>query len=56
MYKRQPVVLIGQPFNGVICTVFHDAVTTSNFTVNVPAVGSATLSTRQMAWIAIGRI
>ena len=55
-FTAKPVVLIGQPFNGVICTVFNDAVTTSNFTVNVPAVGSATLSTRQMAWIAIGSI
>ena len=55
-FTAKPVVLIGQPFNGVICTVFNDAVTTSNCTVNVPAVGSATLSTRQMAWIAIGSI
>ena len=55
-FTAKPVVLIGQPFNGVICTVFNDAVTTSNFTVNVPAVGSATLSTRQMAWVAIGSI
>ena len=55
-FTAKPVVLIGQPFNGVICTVFNDAVTTSNFTVNVPAVGAATLSTRQMAWIAIGSI
>lgn len=55
-FTAKPVVLIGQPFNGVICTVFNDAVTTSNFTVNVPAVGSATLSTRQMAWVAIGDV
>lgn len=55
-FTAKPVVLIGQPFNGVICTVFNDAVTTTNFTVNVPAVGSATLSTRQMAWIAIGDV
>ena len=55
-FTAKPVVLIGQPFNGVICTVFNDAVTTTGFTVNVPAVGSATLSTRQMAWIAIGSI
>ena len=54
-FTAKPVVLIGQPFNGVICTVFRDAVTTTGFTVNVPAVGSATLSTRQMAWIAIGK-
>ena len=55
-FTAKPVVLIGQPFNGVICTVFNDAVTTTGFTVNVPAVGAATLSTRQMAWIAIGSI
>lgn len=55
-FTTKPVVLIGQPFNGVVCTVFNDAVTTTNFTVNVPAVGSATLSTRQMAWIAIGDV
>ena len=55
-FTAKPIVIIGQPFNGVICTVFNDAVTTSNFTVNVPAVGSATLSTRQMAWIAIGDV
>ena len=55
-FTAKPIVIIGQPFNGVICTVFNDAVTTTNFTVNVPAVGSATLSTRQMAWIAIGSI
>ena len=55
-FTAKPVVLIGQPFNGVICTVFNDAVTTTNFTVNVPAVGSATLSTRQMAWVAIGSV
>lgn len=53
-FTSKPVVIIGQPFNSVVCTVFNDAVTTSNFTVSVPAVGSATLSTRQMAWIAIG--
>lgn len=53
---EKPVVLIGQPFNGVICTVFQDAVDASGFTVNVPKVGSATVSTRQMAWVAIGRI
>lgn len=55
-FTAKPIVMIGQPFNGVICTVFKDSVTTTNFTVNVPAVGSATLSTRQMAWIAIGSI
>ncbi len=55
-FTAKPVVIIGQPFNGVICTVFNDAVTTTNFTVNVPAVGSSTVSTRQMAWIAIGSV
>lgn len=55
-FTAKPIVIIGQPFNGVICTVFNDAVTTTKFTVNVPAVGSATLSTRQMAWIAIGSV
>lgn len=54
-FTAKPVVIIGQPFNGVICTVFQDAVTTTGFTVNVPSVGSSTLSTRQMAWIAIGK-
>lgn len=55
-FTAKPIVIIGQPFNGVICTVFNDAVTTTKFTVNVPAVGSATLSTRQMAWVAIGSV
>ena len=55
-FTAKPIVMIGQPFNGVICTVFKDSVTTTNFTVNVPAIGSATLSTRQMAWVAIGSV
>lgn len=55
-FTAKPIVIIGQPFNGVICTVFKDSVTTTNFTVNVPAIGSATLSTRQMAWVAIGSV
>lgn len=55
-FTAKPIVIIGQPFNGVICTVFNDAVTTTNFTVNVPAVGSSTVSTRQMAWVAIGSV
>ena len=55
-FTAKPVVIIGQVFNGVICTVFNDAVSTTGFTVNVPAVGSATLSTRQMPWIAIGSV
>ena len=50
-----PVVLIGQPFNSVVCTVFQDTVDDYGFTVNVPSVGSATLSKRAMAWIAIGK-
>lgn len=53
-FTAKPVVIIGQPFNGVVCTVFESSVTTTGFTVNVPAVGSSTLSTRKMAWIAIG--
>lgn len=53
-FNAAPVVIIGQPFNGVVCTVFEGSVTTTGFTVNVPAVGSSTLSTRKMAWIAIG--
>lgn len=55
-FTAKPVVIIGQPFNGVICTVFNDAVTTTKFTVNVPAVGSSTVSTRKMAWVAIGSV
>lgn len=55
-FTAKPIVIIGQPFNGVICTVFNDAVTTTNFTVNVPAVGSSTVSSRQMAWVAIGSV
>lgn len=55
-FTAKPIVIIGQPFNGVICTVFKDAVTTTKFTVNVPAVGSSTVSTRQMAWVAIGSV
>lgn len=55
-FTAKPIVIIGQPFNGVICTVFQDAVTTTKFTVNVPAVGSSTVSTRQMAWVAIGSV
>ena len=51
-----PVVLIGQPFNSVVCTVFQDTVDNYGFTVNVPSVGSATLSTRAMAWVAIGSV
>lgn len=53
-FTTKPVVIIGQPFNSVICTAFESSVTTTGFEVNVPAVGSATLQTRKMAWIAIG--
>lgn len=55
-FTAKPVVLIGQPFNGVICTVFNDSVTKTGFTVNVPSVGSTTLAYRKMAWVAIGDI
>ncbi len=55
-FTEKPVVIIGQVFNGVVCTVFNDSVSTTGFTVNVPSVGSATLSTRQMPWIAIGSV
>lgn len=55
-FAAKPIVIIGQPFNGVICTVFKDSVTTTKFTVNVPSVGSSTVSTRQMAWVAIGSV
>ena len=53
-FTTKPVVIIGQPFNSVTCTAFESNVTTTGFEVNVPAVGSATLQTRKMAWIAIG--
>lgn len=55
-FTAKPVVLIGQPFNGVVCTAFYDSVTTTRFTVNVPSVGSTTLSYRKMAWVAIGDV
>lgn len=55
-FTAKPVVLIGQPFNGVVCTAFYDSVTTTGFTVNVPSVGSATLAYRKMAWVAIGDV
>lgn len=55
-FTANPIVIIGQPFNGVICTVFKDSVTTTKFTVNVPSIGSSTVSTRQMAWVAIGSV
>lgn len=55
-FTAKPIVIIGQPFNGVICTAFYDSVTTTGFTVNVPSVGSTTLSYRKMSWIAIGNV
>lgn len=55
-FTAKPVVLIGQPFNGVVCTAFYDSVTTTGFTVNVPSVGSTTLAYRKMAWVAIGDV
>ena len=55
-FTAKPVVIIGQPFNSVVCTVFYDSVTTTGFTVNVPSVGSATLAHRKMAWVAIGDV
>lgn len=53
-FNNPPVVIIGQPFNGVICTVFHNSVKNNQFTVNVPGISGASASTRDMAWIAIG--
>lgn len=53
-FNNTPVVIIGQPFNGVVCTVFHNSVKNTQFTVNVPGISGATASTRDMAWIAIG--
>lgn len=55
-FTAKPIVIIGQPFNGVVCTAFYDSVTTTNFTVNVPSVGGTTLAYRKMAWVAIGSI
>lgn len=55
-FTAKPIVIIGQPFNGVVCTAFYDSVTTTGFTVNVPSVGGTTLSYRKMAWIAIGDV
>ena len=53
-FNNTPVVIIGQPFNGVVCTVFHNNVKNTQFTVNVPGISGTTASTRDMAWIAIG--
>lgn len=55
-FTAKPVVLISQPFNGVVCTALEANVTTTNFKVYVPKVGSTTQSTRKMAWLAIGSI
>lgn len=53
-FNNPPVVIIGQPFNGVVCTVFHSSVDKNHFTVNVPGISGVSASTRDMAWIAIG--
>ena len=53
-FNNEPVVIIGQPFNSVVCTVFHDNVKKDHFTVNVPGISGASASTRDIAWIAIG--
>ena len=53
-FNNPPVVIIGQPFNGVVCTVFHNSVYKDHFTVNVPGISGVSASTRDMAWIAIG--
>ena len=53
-FNNPPVVIIGQPFNGVVCTVFHSSVYKDYFTVNVPGISGVSASTRDMAWIAIG--
>lgn len=53
-FNNPPVVIIGQPFNGVVCTVFHSNVDKNHFTVNVPGISGVSASTRDMAWIAIG--
>jgi hypothetical protein len=55
-FTAKPIVIIGQPFNGVVCTAFYDSVTKTNFTVNVPSVGGTTLAYRKMAWVAIGSV
>ena len=55
-FTAKPTVIIGQPFNGAVCTAFYDSVTTTGFTVNVPSVGGTTLAYRKMAWIAIGNV
>lgn len=53
-FNNPPVVIIGQPFNGIVCTVFHNSVEKDYFTVDVPGISNASASTRDMAWIAIG--
>lgn len=55
-FTAKPTVIIGQPFNSVVCTAFYDSVTTTGFTVNVPSVGGTTLAHRKMAWVAIGGV
>lgn len=54
-FQRKPVVIIGQPFNGVVCTADESRVTTTGFTVSVPGVGdSDSEQTRLVSWVAIG--
>lgn len=53
-FNNPPVVIIGQPFNSVVCTVYHDMVNKDYFTVNVPGISGVSASTRDMAWMAIG--
>ena len=53
-FNNPPVVIIGQPFNSVVCTVFSDDVSNDGFIVKVPGISGASDSFRDMAWIAIG--
>lgn len=53
-FNNPPVVIIGQPFNSVVCTVFNDDVSNDGFIVKVPGISGVSDSFRDMAWIAIG--
>lgn len=53
-FNNPPVVIIGQPFNSVICTVFSDDVSKDGFIVKVPGISGTSDNFRDMAWIAIG--
>lgn len=53
-FNNPPVVIIGQPFNSVVCTVFRDDVSNDGFIVKVPGISGISESFRDMAWIAIG--